>query len=67
MRTRRECDQEVKMEVAEFVRGESFVHTDFSEYLARLEPVFFRRRQDWMVSLERPQEFMLCGLGSATP
>jgi hypothetical protein len=67
MRSSRERDEYIKMEVAELAERASCVLINFPEYQARLQPIFLRRRQDGMVSLKHSQEFVLRGFRGATP
>jgi hypothetical protein len=52
MRSSRERNENVEMQVAELVGHESSVRVNFPRYLTRLQPNFFRRRQDGMVCPE---------------
>jgi hypothetical protein len=67
VRSGRERNENVKMQVAELPRHESSIRVNFSEYLARVQPIFFCRRQDGMVSFQRSQEFDLRRLRGTTP
>src|SRR5690349_23180334 len=52
VRSSREHDDYIKMQVAELVAGEPLVLIDVSEYLARFQPVLFSRCQDGVIFLE---------------
>ena len=55
------------MEVSKLFGRESCGRVDFPEYQRRLQPITLGRRQDGMISLQRPQEFMLRRFCGATP
>ncbi len=67
VRPRRERDEHIKMQVAQLVRREPFIRVNFSQYLARFQPILFRGGQDGMIPLQRPQEFPLRWLRGAAP
>jgi len=60
-----EGDENVEMQVAQFVRLEAVIGTDFGQYLARLQPVLSRRSKDWVVSRQTAEELVLRGSHNA--
>src|SRR5271166_4424720 len=67
MRSSRERDEYVEMQVAKLVGREPCAHVNLPEYMARLQPIFFRGRQYGMVSLQGSQKFALRRLRGTTP
>ena len=67
MSSGRERDEYVEMQVSQLVRRESCARVNFPEYLARLQPIFFRGCQYGMVSLQSSQKFALRRLRGTTP
>jgi hypothetical protein len=60
-----ERDENVEKQVTQFVRFEAVIGTDFSQYLARLQPILARRSQDRMVSRQTAEEFVFRWSGYA--
>ena len=67
MRSGRERDQHVKMQIAKLVGRESFVREKFAENLAGFQPVLFGRSQDGMIFLKRSKEFTLVRFRRSAP
>lgn len=67
VRSSRERDEYIKMQVAELVAGEPRVLIDVSEYLARFQPVLLSRCEDGVIFLEGSEEFALRGFCRAAP
>jgi hypothetical protein len=62
-----EGDENVEMQIAQFVGLEAMISADVSQYLARLQPVFFGRSQDWVSSRQRPEKLPIRSLRGAPP
>ena len=54
-----EGDENVEMQVTQFMRLEALIGTDFSQYLARLQPIPSRRSQDWVVSRQSREKLAI--------
>jgi len=62
-----ERDQDVEVQVAQLACIIATVIMNSGQQLARLQPIPFRRRQDWMIPCQCPQKFPFRWLGGATP
>jgi len=67
MRAGRQRNQNVKVQVAEFLRSKAFVRANPREQLARLQPCLFSGCEDRVILAKHSDELALCGLGSSTP
>src|SRR5450631_3519227 len=63
----RERDEYVEMKVAQLARSKTAIRANFSQYLARLQPIFFRGSQGRMIPAEGPQKLPFHRLHDSTP
>lgn len=67
MRAGGEGDENIEMQVPEFMRLKAPVGTDFGQYLARLQPIVSRRGKDWVVSRQSREKLVVRRCLSAPP
>src|SRR5271167_2707015 len=67
VRSSRERDEHIEMQVAKSLGGKPFVRTHLPQQLSRLQPIPCRRGKDGMIPLQCPQKFPLRRLSGATP
>ena len=67
MRAGGEGDENVEMQVTQFVRLEALIGTNLGQYLARLQPIRSRRSKDWVVSRQGREKLVVRKCLSAPP
>jgi hypothetical protein len=67
VRSGRERDEHVEVQVAKLVRREALVRPHLAEYQTRIEPIRFRWSQDGMIAFQSAQKIPLCAAGHSTP
>jgi hypothetical protein len=60
-------NQDVEMQITQFVGGKTVSGAKFSQNLARLDPVVFRGTQNGMILCQGSQEISLSSLGRTAP
>ena len=54
-----EGDENVEMQITQFMRLEAVIGTDFGQYLAGLQPIVSRRSKDWVVSRQSREKLVV--------
>src|ERR1019366_1584507 len=62
-----ECNQHVEVQITQFAWCETASGMNSCQDIARLQPIFFRGSQNWMISRQSAEEFALGNFGSTTP
>ena len=67
MRPRRQRDQHIEVQIAQFFRCEPSIIPDSCQNLARFNPIILGRGENWMAALEGTDKMPLGGLIGPTP
>lgn len=59
MRPRGEGNQDIEVEIAQFLQGKSIIDMHFCQYLTGLDPILFRGSEDRMITSQSANEFLL--------
>jgi len=60
-------DENVEMQITQFMRFEAVIGTDFGQYFARLQPIVLCRGKDRVVSRQSREKLVVRRCLSATP